>query len=71
MSIQLIPAYGRKYNTEHEALADWHGGKDFKILGGPYTSIEDLPMLKDQFIEVTLTYFVQEGNVLNKREVAL
>jgi hypothetical protein len=37
----LTPAYGRRYRSDEEVLADWRRGKDFKILGGPYTSVRD------------------------------
>lgn len=35
-------AYGRDYADAQAALADWEGGKDFKILRGPYFSKRDL-----------------------------
>lgn len=38
----LEPAYGRRYETEEQAIKDWKDGKDFKIFGGPYCSIRDL-----------------------------
>lgn len=41
----VIPAYGRRYNTEDEVLAALNGGKDFQIFNGktlgPYWSIRD------------------------------
>ena len=39
--ILLTPAYGRSYDNEAEILADFNGGKDFKIFEGPYMSIRD------------------------------
>ena len=30
-AITIIPAYGRDYETEAEATADWNEGKDFRI----------------------------------------
>ncbi len=37
MSLVLIPAYGRDYNTAAEVKADWEKNKDFKIASiGPY-----------------------------------
>ena len=44
--IRLIAAYGRKYSTLAEAKADWEGGKDFRIVRGPYCSIRDTEMFK-------------------------
>ena len=63
----LRPAYGRKYKTKKEMLDDWDGGKDFKILGGPYCSIRDLKSLLDDFrlieiqygIETKYSYFIE------------
>lgn len=37
----LIPAYGRKYATQQEAVTDWDAEKDFKIERGPYCSKRD------------------------------
>jgi hypothetical protein len=48
-TIELVPAYGRKYNSQSEALADWEAGKDFKIYGGPYTSIRDESQLLEEY----------------------
>lgn len=45
--MNLIPAYGRLYKTEAEALKDWSEGKDFKIYGGPYCSIRDKVELEE------------------------
>lgn len=42
----LLPAYGRKYTTAEEMLADWNRGKDFHIYQGPYCSIRDYEILK-------------------------
>lgn len=39
--LNLIPAYGRVYNTKEEAVKDWMDGKDFKIINGPYCSVRD------------------------------
>ena len=42
----LRAAYGRRYTTAAEAIADWEAGKDFQIARGPsyvgaYTSKRD------------------------------
>lgn len=42
----VLPAYGRKYDTAEQALADWKAGKDFQVSWGPYCSIRDLDRLK-------------------------
>lgn len=45
--LHVVPAYGRDYTTEAAALADWKGGKDFKIMdisspwNGAYCSCRD------------------------------
>jgi hypothetical protein len=44
----LIAAYGRRYGTAKAALADWEAGKDFRIDGGPYTSIRDIKAIIEQ-----------------------
>ncbi len=54
--IALIPAYGRVYATAEEAAADWESGKDFKIHGGPYTSIRDHDSLVNDY-NVILIYW--------------
>ena len=40
--LTLTPAYGRDYKSKATVLADCLTGKDFKIAGGPYTSIRDV-----------------------------
>ena len=45
-TVFLEPAYGRKYASEDLALKDWHGGKDFKFVGGPYCSVRDRDVIK-------------------------
>lgn len=45
----LIGAYGRRYATAEQALADWDNGKDFKIVNGPYCSIRDTEALKKDY----------------------
>lgn len=52
--IVLLPAYGRQYDTLDEAEADWVGGKDFRILNGPYCSLRDVQLLKDMGHEIVL-----------------
>lgn len=62
MQIMLIPAYGRKYETEAAILKGWQEGKDFKILQGPYCSIRDmghLSQLADVIVLADLIYNVK------------
>ena len=41
--LHLIPAYGRDYKSKASVLADWEGGKDFKLVPeGCYVSKRDL-----------------------------
>jgi hypothetical protein len=47
----LVPAYGRRYATGEEAIADFEAGKDFRIDGGPYCSIRDFP---DQVVNIRI-----------------
>jgi hypothetical protein len=45
--LEIIPAYGRVYNTTNAAVQDWLAGKDFRVRGsGPYLSIRDTETLK-------------------------
>lgn len=51
----LTPAYGRKYKTVEEMVAGFNAGHDFSIgPAGPYTSIRDFEMLKEQASTITL-----------------
>lgn len=45
--MNLVPACGRTYKTEEDALKDWQDGKDFKIYAGPYCSIRDKKQLEE------------------------
>jgi hypothetical protein len=42
-TLMVVGAYGRDVR-----LADWIAGKDFKIHEGPYCSVRDVTLLKDQ-----------------------
>lgn len=44
-TLNIIPAYARRYKSAAEALRDWNAGKDFKIFDGPYLSKRDVPAL--------------------------
>lgn len=43
----VLPAYGRRYQTEEALRKDWEEGKDFKIVSGPYLSIRDQDKIKE------------------------
>lgn len=48
--LTVIGAYGRE-----ATVADWNAGKDFQIVNGPYCSIRDLKLMRDDgFTDVTL-----------------
>jgi len=48
--VTVVPAYGRDYKSKAEVMADWHGGKDFRLaspydvqeFGGMYVNQVDL-----------------------------
>lgn len=39
--ISIMPAYGRKYETEDQVLEAWNANKDFKMVEGPYINRSD------------------------------
>lgn len=42
----LMPAYGRRYETNSAAMEDWNAGKDFRFIGGgSYCSVRDIGRL--------------------------
>jgi len=50
----LCPAWGVTYGTLSQLQKGWHEGKDFKIIGGPYTSIRDIEKLLKDYPEVRI-----------------
>ena len=52
----LVGAYNRTYSSEEAVVTDWLGGKDFKVLSGPYCSIRDLEELKTKFNRIVISY---------------
>lgn len=58
----LTAAYGRKYNTREQALSAWQSGKDFKIEDGPYCSIRDLDLMRQDFANIYILY--ERGSIL-------
>ena len=56
MALELRGAYGRPTNIQ-----DWHDGKDFKIIGGPYCSKNDVP---DMTLEFDILEFTNSDGTL-------
>jgi len=56
--LALVGAYGRETNID-----DWVNGKDFKIIGGPYCSIKDLPEMAKEFD--VLEFLTLNGKVIH------
>lgn len=55
--LEIIPAYGRVYQTTDAAVQDWLAGKDFKIRGdGPYCSVRDTETLKQDGYKLVRIY---------------
>lgn len=52
----LAGAYNRTYSSEEAVVADWLGGKDFRIVSGPYCSIRDIEELKAKFYRIIISY---------------
>ena len=52
----LTAAYGRKYASREQAVADWQAGKDFKIDNGPYCSIRDIELMRKEFCNIYIIY---------------
>lgn len=44
-ALHVAPAYGQDYGEEWDARCAWYGGRDFKVLSGPYVSVRDAPHL--------------------------
>ena len=55
--LEIIPAYGRVYNTTDAAVQDWLAGKDFRVRNsGPYLSIRDTETLKQDGYDLVRIY---------------
>jgi hypothetical protein len=55
MILDVRGAYGREYESAHQAFLDWEGGFDFKlvgVLGGP---------LGDKFVSVDCTRYLRKA----------
>jgi len=62
----LVPAYGAKYNSATDALHAYQTGKDFKILGGPYTSVRDEKLLVAQFGDIYIRWTLNQYVEVNQ-----
>lgn len=69
MSINVVGAYGRTYDSIVSAKEDWDLNKDFKIVGGPYINRTDwLKYSNDEtvvFEAVGSDWVLAEGAVLD------
>lgn len=68
--MEIKAAYGRRYETKKSFIEDFVGNKDFKIVGGPYTSIRDLNMMIEDgvmtcHIEINnkIIYIIRYGKI--------
>jgi hypothetical protein len=60
----LQPAYGRRYATIKDMVADWEAGKDFSLGGrwrGPYCSIRDLEHIRSTYRSMYLADSFDDG----------
>lgn len=58
----LYPAYGRRYATREQALADFEIGRDFRLgIDGPYCSYRELSTYPN--ILDTYYFYTDEGIV--------
>ncbi len=62
MAIALIPAYGRTFKNADAAKNDWHSGRDWKIYGGPYTSVRDAEKLLAEYVVIQLHWAYPNPN---------
>jgi len=60
----LVPAYGNTYANEEALRVAWCSGVDFKIKGGPYTSIRDLSELQDHCSSLWIFDYVSGAKIL-------
>ncbi len=54
-SINIAPAYGRTYESLGSMVEAWNDGKDFKVISGPYCSVRDIKVLKEEYGTVYVT----------------
>jgi len=66
-TINVVGAYGREYDSIITAKAEWDLGKDFKIVGGPYLTIHEWEIYKEDSTVVyennTSDWVLQQGNI--------
>lgn len=49
--LDVCPSFGRDYTSKEFVLRDWNAGKDFMLIhSGQYTSIRDIPLMKERGI---------------------
>ena len=53
----IKPAYGLNYKTKEACLLAWLGGKDFKLVNGPYCSIRDIEYMKADFDTIEIYWY--------------
>ena len=56
MILILLPAYGRKYETQGDCFEAWQSGVDFKIEGGPYCSIRDIDLIRKNYSVISIRF---------------
>lgn len=61
--LTLTGAYGREYTTPEGLMLHWNGGKDFRIEGGPYCSVRDLPLMKQQGVK-ELRFYSRKAHLI-------
>jgi hypothetical protein len=50
----IMPAYGRNYKSQDEAVQSWKAGVDFKVVNGPYCSIRDVAKMSCSSVWIDL-----------------
>lgn len=66
MFLKVKGAYGRRYISIEDCLADWVAGKDFEIINGPYFSIRDKEYMQERWDEVIVVLDTEEEHTLFK-----
>jgi len=52
-TLELVPAYGRSYESIAKAKEAWIKGLDFKVrYGGSYCSVRDIKLIKSDYSKV-------------------
>jgi len=70
-TLDVHGAYGRIYRDAASAEKDWAEGKDFKIYGGLYLSVRDVPkLIADGYTSVSL-WFTRDKLTMEQRPISL